>query len=103
MKQGRSLSNRERIFHIFNLFIFQLGRFLLYIVASLIGFLAGLVTWFVGSYGIAQFISWGSTRQPSPVNAKALKVYEMILCGILFFISVAVLFSVARAMWPETS
>jgi hypothetical protein len=75
----------------------------LYIVASLIGFLAGLVTWFAGSYGVAQFIYWGSTRQPNPMNRKVLKAYELILCGIVFLISATILFFVARALWPENS
>lgn len=75
----------------------------MYIVASLIGFLAGLVAWFAGSYGVAQFIYWGSTRQPNPISGKALKAYELILCGIVFIISATILFIVARALWPENS
>ena len=82
---------------------FNPRRFLLYIVASLTGFLVALVAWFAGSYVVAQFIYWGSTRQPSPIGDKSLKAYEIILCGIVFVISVAVLFFVARAMWPEPS
>jgi hypothetical protein len=74
-----------------------------YIVASLIGFLAGLITWFAGSYWVAQFIYRGSTRQPNPVSSKALKTYEFILCGIVFLISATILFFVARALWPENS
>jgi hypothetical protein len=75
----------------------------LYIVASLVGFLVGLVSWFTGAYFVAQFIYWGSTRQPNPIDEKFLKVYEIILCGIVFVISVALLFLVARSMWPEHS
>jgi hypothetical protein len=73
----------------------------LYIVASLVGFLVALVTWFAGSYLVAQFIYWGSTRQPNPIGAKPLRAYEIILCGIVFIISVAFFVFVARAMWPE--
>jgi hypothetical protein len=75
----------------------------LYIVASLVGFLVALVTWFAGSYLVAHFIYWGSRRQPTPLSDKSLKAYEIILCGIMFVISVAVLFFVARALWPEHS
>jgi hypothetical protein len=75
----------------------------LYIVASLIGFLAGLVVWFAGSYLVAQFIYRGSIRQPTPMSDKSLKVYEIILCGLMFVISVSILFFVARALWPEPS
>lgn len=73
----------------------------MYIVASLVGFLVALVSWFAGSYLVAQFIYWGSSRQPSPINPKALRAYEIILCGIVFVICVGILFFVARAMWPE--
>lgn len=75
----------------------------MYIVASLIGFLVGLVVWFAGSYVVAQFIYWGSNRQPKPMSEGALKAYEIILCGIVFIISMAFLFFAARAMWPENS
>ena len=75
----------------------------MYIVASLIGFLVALVVWFAGSYLVAQFIYWGSNRQPSPMSERALKAYEIILCGIVFVISATILFFVARAMWPENS
>lgn len=75
----------------------------MYIVASLIGFLAGLMVWFAGSYLVAQFIYKGSTREPTPMSDKALKAYEIILCAIVFLISAVILFYVARALWPEHS
>ncbi len=75
----------------------------MFIIASLVGFIVGLIVWFAGSYLVAQFIYWGSNRQPNPMSEGALKAYEIILCAIMFVISMAVLFFVARAMWPENS
>jgi hypothetical protein len=66
-----------------------------------VGFLVGLVIWFAGSYLVAQFIYWGSTRQPNPMSDRVLKAYEIILCAAVFVVSVALLILVARAMWPE--
>lgn len=70
------------------------------VIASLVGFAAGFVTWFIGSYFIALFINWGSNRKP-PVSESALKAYEIILCGVWFVVSVGVLYIVTRAMWPQ--
>jgi hypothetical protein len=73
----------------------------LYIVASFVGFLAGLVSWFVGNYLIAQFIYWGSNRQPNPMSEKTLKAAEIILCAIVFILSAGLLYVVARSLWPD--
>ena len=73
----------------------------MYIVASFIGFLAGFVSWFAGNYLIAQFIYWGSNRQPHPMSEKTLKAYELALCTVVFVVSAAILYLVARALWPE--
>jgi hypothetical protein len=73
----------------------------LYIVASLVGFLAGLVSWFVGNYLVAQFIYWGSNRQPAPMSEKTLKTSELILCALVFVISAGLLYLVAHSLWPE--
>jgi hypothetical protein len=72
-----------------------------YIVASFVGFLAGLVSWFVGNYLIAQFIYWGGNRLPNPLSDRALKTCEFILCAIVFVLSVGILYFVARSLWPE--
>lgn len=74
----------------------------MFIVAGLIGFAAGFVVWFIGSYFIARFIKWGSDR-PQPMSEKSLKVYEIALCTVLFVVSVAVLFVVAKAILRDPS
>ena len=74
----------------------------MFIIAVLIGFAAGVIVWFIGSYFIARFIKWGEDR-PQPISQKSLKVYEIALCGILFIISVTVLFLIARAILSEPS
>ncbi|MBI3654481.1 MAG: hypothetical protein HY231_25915 [Acidobacteria bacterium] len=73
----------------------------MYIVASFVGFLAGLVSWFVGNYLVAQFIYWGSNRQPHPMRENVLKAYELLLCSLVFIISATLLYVVARALWPD--
>lgn len=73
----------------------------MHIFATLIGFAAGFVAWCLGSYSISLFIYWGATR-PTPMTEKTLKAYEIILCGLVFALSFAVFFVVARAMWPES-
>jgi biotin transporter BioY len=70
------------------------------VIASLAGFAAGFATWFIGTYVIASFIYRSSTRE-NPLSERALKIYEVVLCGILFFVSVGVLYVVSRAMWPH--
>ena len=72
----------------------------MYVIASLVGFAAGFVTWFIGTYFIASFIYRGATRE-NPMSERALKIYEIVLCGIWFVVSVGVLYIVARAMWPQ--
>jgi hypothetical protein len=70
------------------------------VIASLVGLIAGLIVWVVGTYFIASFIYWGSTRE-NPMSERTLKIYEIILCGIWFVVSGGVLYFVARAMWPQ--
>ena len=74
----------------------------MFIVASLLGFAAGVVVWFIGSYLIARFIKWGSDR-PQPMSEKSLKIYEIALCTVLFVVSVTVLFIVAKAILRDPS
>ena len=74
----------------------------MFIVAGLIGFVAGVVVWFIGSYLIARFIKWGSDR-PQPMSEKSLKIYEIALCTVLFVVSVIMLFVVAKAILRDPS
>ena len=72
----------------------------MYVIASLVGLVAGFVIWVVGSYFIASFIYWGSTRE-QPMSERTLKIYEIVLCGIWFVVCVGVLYVVARSLWPH--
>ncbi len=74
----------------------------MFIVAILIGFAAGFIVWLIGSYFIALFIKWGDDR-PQPLSEKSSKVYEIALCGILFVITFAVFFLVAKAILDDAS
>jgi hypothetical protein len=76
------------------------GNQRLYVIATLTGFAAGFVAWCVGSYLISLFIYHGATRA-KPMSEKALKAYEIILCGLLFAACFGVLLVVAHALWPE--
>jgi hypothetical protein len=70
------------------------------VIASLVGLVAGFIVWVVGTYFIASFIYWGSTRE-HPMSERTLKIYEIVLCGIWFVVSGGVLYVVVRAMWPH--
>ena len=72
----------------------------MYVIASLVGLVAGFIIWVVGTYFIASFIYWGSTRE-QPMSERTLKVYEIVLCGIWFVVSAGVLYVVARSLWPH--
>ena len=71
-------------------------------IASVTGLAVGFVVWCIGSYLISLFIYWGATRA-NPMSEKALKSYELLLCGLILIVSLGIFFMVARAMWPEPS
>jgi hypothetical protein len=55
----------------------------LHFIGAGLGLFAGLIMWFTGSHWLASSILWAEDRYPKLIGSKGLRVYEVIICGLL--------------------
>jgi hypothetical protein len=65
----------------------------LHFIGASLGLFAGLVMWFTASHWLASSIIWAEDRLPRLIGSKRLRVYEIVICGLL------VLACFAIAVW----
>jgi hypothetical protein len=73
----------------------------LYFVAALIGFVIGVIAWFIISYVLARSILWIETRRPHLVGSKAMRTGEIIACSVIVLGCLALAFWIALVVWLE--
>lgn len=56
---------------------------ILHFIAASLGLIAGLIMWFTGSHWLASSILWAENRYPALVGSKRLRIYEVLICGVL--------------------
>jgi hypothetical protein len=55
----------------------------LHFIGASLGLFAGLIIWFTGSHWLASSILWAEDRYPRLIGSRRLRVYEIVLCGLL--------------------
>ena len=65
----------------------------MYVIAGLVGLAACVIVWYITSRWIVSSIFWIERRYPQVIGTKAIKVSEVIVCGL------QVLASLALAIW----
>ena len=68
------------------------------VLAGLAGFAVGFIVWYITSRWIASSIFWVEHRYPQMIGTKAIKVSEVIACGLQVFASMALAFWIARLL-----
>ncbi|HKV40464.1 MAG TPA: hypothetical protein VJX67_14720 [Blastocatellia bacterium] len=67
-------------------------------ITVLVGLLAATVVWFVGSHFIARLIVAREQNNPAAMGTKRSQVEEVLICGGLFLICLALAFAIASVM-----
>jgi cytosine/uracil/thiamine/allantoin permease len=69
-----------------------------YVIAGLVGFAAGIIVWYITSRWIASTIFWVEHRYPQVVGTRAIKVSEVLACGLQVLACLALAIWIARLM-----
>ncbi len=70
----------------------------LYFIAIFTGLAVGTLAWVFGSHWIATSITRAETNQPHLFGSRRLRAGEVIACGLLFLVCLAIAFWIAWAM-----
>lgn len=70
----------------------------MFIIAAPVGFAAGVIMWYITSRWIASMIFWVEHRYPQAVGTRAIKVSEVVACGLQVLACLALAFWIARLM-----
>ena len=70
----------------------------MYVIAGLVGLAACVIVWYITSRWIVSSIFWIERRYPQVIGTRAIKISEVIVCGLQVFASMALAFWIARLM-----
>ena len=70
----------------------------MYFVASLVGFAAGFMAWFITAPWVAASVLWAEDHYPQLVGTKGGKVGEVIICGLQVFACFVLAIWIGRLM-----
>jgi hypothetical protein len=70
----------------------------LYVIAGLVGLAVCVIVWYITSRWIVSSIFWIEHRYPQVIGTKAIRVSEVIVCGLQVLGSFALAFWIARLM-----
>jgi len=70
----------------------------LYVIAGLAGLATCVIVWYITSRWIVSSIFWIERRYPQVIGTKAIKVSEVIACGLQMLASLALAFWIVRWM-----
>ncbi|HJQ24686.1 MAG TPA: hypothetical protein VKA60_12280 [Blastocatellia bacterium] len=70
----------------------------MFIIAAPVGFAVGVIMWYITSRWIASTIFWVEQRYPQLIGTRAIKVSEILVCGLQVFACLALALWIARLM-----
>jgi hypothetical protein len=66
----------------------------LHFIGASLGLFAGLIMWFTASHWLASSVLWAENRFPRLIGSKRLRVYEIVICGLLVLACFAIAVSI---------
>ena len=70
----------------------------MYIIAALIGIAIGVIFWAITSPWVVLTIFWVEQRYPQVVGTRAIRVSEVVVCGLQVFTCLGLAFWIALRM-----
>ena len=70
----------------------------MFIIAAPVGFAVGVIVWYITSRWIASTIFRVEQRYPQLIGTRAIKVSEILVCGLQVLACLALAFWIARLM-----
>ena len=68
------------------------------IIAALVGFALGVIFWYITARWIALTIFWVEHRYPQVIGTRAIKISEVLVCGLQVLACLALAFWIAWLM-----